>query len=88
MSARCEECAQTLGTRLLGKDEPPSMSVQRGKMEKGGAPKGVAEEKTRQQWTTNHVIVARKLIVEGGGPQKRLCDIFWSDEKMCKGYKK
>ena len=36
-------------------------------------------------WTDKHRKVMRKLVVEGGGVQKRLYDIEWSDDKMCRG---
>ena len=37
------------------------------------------------KWTTHHVNVARKLIVEGGWKLKRWYDMGLSDGKVCKG---
>ena len=43
------------------------------------------KRKSILKWIAENVNVARKLIVEDGWTQKRLYDIGWSDEKMCKG---
>ena len=40
-----------------------------------------------QRWTTQHVNVARKLIVEGGWKQKRWYDMGLSEGKVCEGQK-
>ena len=44
--------------------------------------------KTNAAWTDKHCNVMRKLVVEGGWAQKRLYDIYWSDEKKCRGCNK
>ena len=39
--------------------------------------------KDRENWTEKHRNVARKIFVEGGWTQQRLCDIGWSDVSQC-----
>ena len=36
---------------------------------------------TNEAWTDKHRNATRKLVVEGGWVQTRLCDIVWSVEK-------
>ena len=36
-------------------------------------------EKVKDNWTEKHRNVARKIFLEGGWTQKRLCDVGWSD---------
>ena len=50
--------------------------------------RAVLRRKTNEAWTDKHRNVTRKLVVEGGRVQKRLYDIGWSDEKMCRGCNK
>ena len=44
--------------------------------------------KATEGWTDKHRNVMRKLAVEGGWVQKKLCDTGWSDVKKCGGCKK
>ena len=43
------------------------------------------QRKTKEEWTSRHRHVARKLVLEGGWVQKRLFDVGWLDEskKAC-----
>ena len=40
-------------------------------------------KKTKEEWTDKHRNTARKLVLEGGGVQKRLLDTGWSDSSEC-----
>ena len=44
--------------------------------------------KTGKSLADKHRNLMRKLVVEGGWVQKRLCDTWWSDEKKCEGCNK
>ena len=43
--------------------------------------KAILRRKTDETWTDKHRNVMRKLVVEGGWVQKRLCDIGWSEKR-------
>ena len=47
--------------------------------------RAMLRRKTNEAWTDKHSSVMRKLFVEGGWVQKRLCGIGWSDETKCGG---
>ena len=40
----------------------------------------MVRRKTNEEWTDKHRDVLRKVVVEGGWVQQRLCESGWSDE--------
>ena len=45
----------------------------------------VLRRKANELWTDQERKVMRKLVVQGGWMQKRLCDTGWLDEMKCRG---